>query len=389
MKIAELSLLGIVLLVTSGARAEIQFRSVEIDSELEIGYGLAIADVDGDGRPDLILVDRAQVVWYRNPSWQKHIIVGKLTTHDHVCVAARDIDGDGRAEIAVGAEWNPSDTEASGSVHYLIPPKDRTQRWEAVRLPAEPTVHRMAWVANGDGTFDLVVVPLHGRGNRDGEGKGVRVLAYRKPKDPRDPWTTKVLEDRFHRTHNFEVLPGKREQILLGGQEGVLTVPRLEHIRAPEPWNGVGPVGEIRRGSLAGKRGFTVTIEPMHGHQVVVYTDNPEATAGAPYHPRRQVIAENLRQGHALACGDLLGQGHDVIVCGWRGTTARDRVGIQLLIPNEAGTEWRTQLVDDNTLACEDLKLGDLDGDTRLDIVACGRRTRNLKIYFNEGPRRP
>jgi hypothetical protein len=41
--------------------------------------------------------------------------------------------------------------------------------------------------------------------------------------------------------------------------------------------------------------------------------------------------------------------------------------------------------IDVEGMACEDLKLGDLNGDGRLDIVACGRSTKNLRIYFNEG----
>ena len=41
-------------------------------------------------------------------------------------------------------------------------------------------------------------------------------------------------------------------------------------------------------------------------------------------------------------------------------------------------------LIDDNTMACEDLTLADLNGDGKLDIVAAGRATRNVKVYFNE-----
>ena len=41
-------------------------------------------------------------------------------------------------------------------------------------------------------------------------------------------------------------------------------------------------------------------------------------------------------------------------------------------------------LIDDNTMACEDLTIADLNGDGKLDIVAAGRATKNLKIYFNE-----
>jgi len=38
-------------------------------------------------------------------------------------------------------------------------------------------------------------------------------------------------------------------------------------------------------------------------------------------------------------------------------------------------------------MACEDLQVADLNGDGRPDIVAAGRATRNLKIYFNESRR--
>jgi hypothetical protein len=106
--------------------------------------------------------------------------------------------------------------------------------------------------------------------------------------------------------------------------------------------------------------------------------------SGGPW--RRRVLDDSLADGHALACGDLLGIGRDQIVVGWRAMNRPPgtKVGIKLLTPMDAdGREWRTTLVDDNRMACEDLQLTDLDGDGRLDIVAAGRATKNLKIYFN------
>jgi hypothetical protein len=49
-----------------------------------------------------------------------------------------------------------------------------------------------------------------------------------------------------------------------------------------------------------------------------------------------------------------------------------------------ANKEWKEMLVDDDTMACEDLCLADLNGDGKLDIVASGRATKNVKVYFNQ-----
>jgi hypothetical protein len=125
-----------------------------------------------------LLADKKQIVCHK-PAWEKFVIAENLTKLDNVCIAATDIDGDCKAEIAVGAGWNPSDTVGSGAVFYLIPPKDRTQKWEPVELPHEPTVHRMKWMRNDSGHFQLLVAPLHGRGNKDGAGAGVRSLAWK------------------------------------------------------------------------------------------------------------------------------------------------------------------------------------------------------------------
>jgi hypothetical protein len=90
--------------LAADAPAVPEFRAVQIDAKVEIGYGLAIADVDGDGHPDILLADKKQFVWYRNPGWERFVMAEDLTPLDNVCIAAQDLDGDGKAEVAVGAE---------------------------------------------------------------------------------------------------------------------------------------------------------------------------------------------------------------------------------------------------------------------------------------------
>ena len=140
-----IAVIALQFVATSGIQAneKPRFEAQTIDDAIRIGYGLAIDDVNGDGHNDILLVDAHQIVWYQNPTWKKHIMTEKLTERDNVCIAAKDLDGDGKAEVAVGAEWNPGDTQNSGSVHFLVPPEDRTEKWTPIKLPNEPTVHRM------------------------------------------------------------------------------------------------------------------------------------------------------------------------------------------------------------------------------------------------------
>src|SRR3954471_19819820 len=181
-------------LASSFAADQATFRAQEIDSKIQIGYGLAIADVNGDKKTDILLADAKQIVWYENPSWAKHIIAENLTEKDNVCIAAQDIDGDGKAEVAAGAGWNPGDTENSGALFYLIPPADRTQKWEPVALHHEPTVHRIKWVKGKSG-MGLVSIPLHGRGNKNGAGAGVKHEFYQFPKDPKSEWKRTLIDE--------------------------------------------------------------------------------------------------------------------------------------------------------------------------------------------------
>ena len=107
------------------------FTAKTVDDKISIGYGLAIGDVDGDKRPDILLADAKEIVWYKNPGWAKSVIAKNLTPRDNVCIAARDLDGDGKVEIAVGAQWNPGETtnEAeSGAVFFLQRPDTITSR---------------------------------------------------------------------------------------------------------------------------------------------------------------------------------------------------------------------------------------------------------------------
>ena len=382
--------------------AEAPFKAQTIDPQIAIGYGLAVGDVDGDGDQDILLADKRDFIWYENPSWKKHLFHTfhqgdkRNQLRDNVCIAARDIDGDGKVEIAVGGNWNPGNTdseEQSGSIHYL----GSLGKVKPVQLPHDPTTHRMRWVHVGDKKYALVVLPLHGRGNRGGEGKPVNVTAYFPPSNPSagGSWKTAIINNELHKTHNFDSFDisrdGSNDAVIIGGAEGARSVWLTEgkwqsqDLALPDMNGGAGEIriGKFSKGEPVRQRNTFACIEPIHGNTVAVYEatgSKGEGKAGW----KRTVLDDSLNQGHALEYADVLGTGSLQVVAGWRNPNKEGKVGIKLYTPGERQGMWITHLIDDK-IACEDLKVVDLNKDGKPDIIACGRSTRNVVIYWNKG----
>jgi hypothetical protein len=387
--------------------AELAFRPQEIATDLTIGYATTLVDVNADGRPDIVVVDADRVVWYENPSWTMHTIIQGQTKRDNVCIAAHDIDGDGRLDFALGADWKPFNTQSGGTIQWLRQPASSAAAWEVRMIAEEPTTHRMRWIdTDGDDKPELVVVPLMGRGSTKPfwAEAGVRILAFSVPADPaQDRWPMRVLDDQMRVTHNFcptDMDGDGRPEILCTSFEGVNLLAR----GAAGSWQrtllGTGNqqtspnrgASEIKRGILAGGQDYIATIEPWHGEQVVVYT-RPDG-GGSLW--TRRVLDEDLKWGHAVWCANLDADADEELVVGVRDHKDETwRCGVRVYDPEPsapagpAGMPWRRTLIDPAGVAVEDLAAADLDGDGRQDIVAVGRATKNVRIYWNEAAQRP
>lgn len=376
-----------------------KWRAVEID-KIKVGYGLKITDVNGDGKVDIVLADKKTVQWYESPTWTKHIIAENLTIRDNVCVAARDIDGDGKCEIAVGAQWNYRESTKDGAVFYLIPPEDRTKPWTPKQLYNDPSTHRMHWIRGQSNQYQLAVKPLRGRGSIEGDGPGLRVLEYFRPSNPNDEWKFSVVSDFMHLSHNFHLVnwdDDDEEEMIVACKEGV-----WHFDRHAKDWKATQLTdqfaGEIRDGKLPNGQRFIVTVEPKHGSKCAVYvqpqsqqtpkqqTDQQTKAADTLWRSLK-VLDDQLKDGHALACADFLGTGSDQIVVGWRAMNDPGVPGIKLFSPlDKNGTQWRDTRISSAEVAVEDIKVADLNNDGKVDIIAAARQTKNLVIFFNETP---
>jgi len=97
----------------------------------------------------------------------------------------------------------------------------------------------------------------------------------------------------------------------------------------------------------------------------------------------KTTIETGLIEGHALAWADFDGDGSDELVAGWRDKD----VGVALYRITSATERPARVMIDAGGMAAEDLTVADLDADGRPDIVASGRRTANVRIYWNRTTR--
>jgi hypothetical protein len=371
-------------------------------------YAVTTADVNGDGKLDIVAVTEEAVVWFENPSWKQQDIIRGKTERDNVCIAAHDIDGDGRVDFALGAGWRPPDTTKPGTLQWLG--RDTAGAWQVHAIRYEqPSLHRIQWMKlKGQDGKSLVVVPLQGKGTKGpnwGEGNGAKVELLAIPEDPTSPdWPSQVVRDDLHAVHGFAVL--NDTDVLFAAWEGVF----WSGYQGLNSWEGAKlgegnqlslpnkGASEIKLGRLKHGPAYIATVEPWHGHQVAAYfAANPIHTGERPFPMfetertwTRHVLAEPLQWGHAVCCADIDADGDDELIIGQRDPNsagaASQGPGVFVFDPvYESGSKpaFTRHTVDDGGMACEDLLVADLDGDGRPEIVAGGRATHNVKIYWN------
>ncbi|MEZ6067842.1 MAG: VCBS repeat-containing protein [Planctomycetaceae bacterium] len=383
--------LAVWLATAAGVAGELKFREVVIDDAAadKTCYSVVTADVNGDGRNDIVVVTDNRVQWYEAPDWTKHIIIENQTELDNVCIAPFDIDGDGKVDFGLGAGWTKI-----GTIQWIRRPTEGHGKWTVHPIGIEQWTHRMRWAdVLGEGKPQLVVSPLNAT-----DGPGVKLTAFSIPADPiNDRWPSTVLDASLNRMHNHLHLDWNEDGVastLTASQEGLSLIRRGEGgafarqrvgsgMTADDPQQ--SGAGEVRVGRFVDGTPFMATIEPMHGTAVAIYTGPSPLPEGQL--AERVVVDDSLQQGHALWCVDLDGDAGDEVIAGHREPGTGVVRGPGVYVYRSSGTavgKWEKVVIDDGGMACEDLLCEDLTGDGQPDIVAVGRKTRNVKLYVNE-----
>lgn len=369
------------------AASAVEFDRVVIDDDFPGAYQVEVADVNGDKRPDVIAVGGGTCAWYENPTWKKRVVTGPKQTPGVISSATADLDGDGKAEIAVAYEFSMNEP-TKGKLLVASQGSSPDDPWTVAPVTDFGSIHRLRWGdVDGDKVRELVVAPIFGPSAKPPafQEEPAHVVAFRPGENPKSGRWTQFAVGETPVLHAIDVvdLGEGHSDVLAASNLGVTmfhfagtekNTPHFASSVLAQGAPGTAPKrgsSEVHVGRLKDGRRFLATIEPWHGTDVAVYlSESPRPLKfGA-----RNVIDSTLKEGHALWVADVDGDGDDEVFAGFRGK------GTSVLMFDHNGKTWDRAVVD-NAIAAQDLRGGDLDGDGRPDVVAVGGSTHNVVWY--------
>ena len=349
------------LIITSAfAEEPAFFKEFTIANDFNSGYQVVAHDIDYDGKKDLIALDSrmGELVWFKNPKWERHVLADGLSRMINLTVC-----GDFRV---VAQRFSNRVDESVGEVVVIM--RDGSKRV----IDRLSTSHRLR-CANIDNLGDEVVInaPLIGVRAKQPDFRDHVPLVYYRLGEWKRHLISEENEGVMHGIYLHDWNSDGYDDILTASFSGVHVYSKQEEWQRteitkgyPGEWPKVGS-SDIAVGNADGR--FIASIEPFHGHQVVVYKNG-----------KRLVIDDTLVQGHTIATADLNADEKDEIIAGYRGD------GQSVYIYYSENGSWKRTILDNGDMAAASCIVVDLNSDTRLDIACIGRATHNLKWYENQ-----
>jgi hypothetical protein len=305
---------------------------------LHIEAGGAACDIDGDGDQDIIMGGDwklNEVWWWENPypnyhpetPWRRYLIKNSGATQHHDQLVG-DFDGDGKPELVF---WN----QGAQELYLARIPKDpkNTQPWPYVGIYSSPSKSEGLAAADLDGDGKLEIV---GGGRWFKHEGGVK-------------FTPHVIDDEMRDTRAAagHLIKGGRPQVVFVAGDGV---------------------GRLKWYEWTGGEG---AHENWQGHDL---------------------LGHDVIHGHSLQIADLDGDGNLDIFCGEMGKWTEqaplpDNPHPKVWIFYGDGKGNFVETLFSEGIGTHEAKVGDLDGDGRVDIVSKPYNwdTPRLDIWLNMG----
>ena len=357
-----------------------------IDEKIKSAYGLTTADINGDGLTDIVVGSTGEktIAWYAAPDFKKYVI-----SADHggtICLATHDLTGNGKLDVIAGSGFNRRDRSVIEYLHWFEQSDDGGE-WKSHWIAEIPYIHRLISVDfQGTGEYALIVASIRGPvGDLDDWSASGVLWLYEYPNDPYGTWKHFTIDDNLHLNHGLSVCDvddDGRQDILIGARDGLIWFePPAESLTDPwskwvisdlessETWaadiDGDG-INEI------------LSIEPWHGNELVYYKCEGDIRRG-PW--KRGLIDASLNRGHSIQALDVDGDGQVELISGYNGE------GTELNIyraTNIAENEWKKENIDKG-LGIGQMEILDINKNGKLDIVATGISTGNVRLYGKGG----
>jgi len=303
-----------------------------------------IGDVDGDGRPDIVVVKNkhGQIVWFRNPktptdpaAWTRHLLTDGLPGAYDVTLA--DFDGDGDLDVAASS-WVKG---------------NRLEWFENDGTPAEGTWKRRLIEGNLKETREVIAADIDG--DRDPDllataSSAHLLLWYENTGNSKTSGTGRfrrhVIDKQTRRPVHGQVVDLDRD--------GDLDV-------------------------LMAFGSYSSADNPDTHH--IAWYENVKGRFG------KHAIGPRLANVSEAAAGDFDGDGDlDVVACTWGATTGQV---VLLENPGDPRGRWKLHTLKKPWPKASGVLVGDLNGDRRPDIVGSAERGSNeVRCWINSsGPR--